>query len=69
MQAVQFMRPAKIDLPPRAILLLRMKAPLAVLDAVARAGCILLGRDSGLGRSQLVLNRPIGFDLLPGDYR
>jgi len=42
MQTVQLIGPAKIDLPPRMFFVLRVEAPLTVLDAVARARGILL---------------------------
>ena len=63
------MRLAEIDLLPGTVFVLRVEAPLPVLDAVTCAGGILLDSHGRLGRTQLVLAGPVHLDLLSGDHR
>ena len=66
---------AQVHLPPRLGLVLRVEAPLTVLDAIAAAGGVLLRRDRPLlagrsgGAADSQLAQPVGLDLRGGDDR
>jgi hypothetical protein len=66
--AIQFVARAQINLPPRAILMLCVEAPLAVLDPVARSGGVLLSCDGRLRGAKPILQPPIGLDQPSGDH-